>query len=207
MLENGDLDWAGAPTGNVPLDAMQTLKEKGLLEITPKAGTYWYEFNTEQKPFNNKKIRQAFSYAINRKDIVENVTRCLEGTPYMCAAYFSAQCFTIQLDHFFYPLRLFFQKLDPIASDLETLEFFQILRTRLVDRIVDCIAAAGIYTNRMGEAYAVLQRDPGRFAWCTTVGVVGSFAHEGAVYGIAWSKGSRAYPALIHLIQRDLKRK
>ncbi|MFX3718716.1 ABC transporter substrate-binding protein, partial [Streptococcus suis] len=74
MLENGDLDWAGAPTGNLPLDAMQTLKEKGLLEITPKAGTYWYEFNTEQKPFNNKQIRQAFAYAISRQDIVDNVT-------------------------------------------------------------------------------------------------------------------------------------
>ncbi|MGF9910345.1 peptide ABC transporter substrate-binding protein [Brevibacillus porteri] len=75
MLEGGDLDWAGAPTGNLPLDAMPTLKEKGLLVITPKAGTYWYEFNTEQKPFHNKKIRQAFSYAINRKDIVENITQ------------------------------------------------------------------------------------------------------------------------------------
>ncbi|MCM3142768.1 peptide ABC transporter substrate-binding protein [Brevibacillus sp. MER 51] len=75
MLEGGDLDWAGAPTGNLPLDAMPTLKEKGLLVITPKAGTYWYEFNTEQKPFHNKKIRQAFSYAISRKDIVENITQ------------------------------------------------------------------------------------------------------------------------------------
>lgn len=75
MLENGDLDWAGAPTGNLPLDAMQSLKEKGLLEITPKAGTYWYEFNTVQKPFHNKKIRQAFAYAINRKDLVDNVTQ------------------------------------------------------------------------------------------------------------------------------------
>lgn len=75
MLENGDLDWAGAPTGNLPLDAMESLKEKGLLEITPKAGTYWYEFNTAQKPFNNKKIRQAFAYAISRKDLVENVTQ------------------------------------------------------------------------------------------------------------------------------------
>lgn len=75
MLEGGDLDWAGAPTGNLPLDAMPTLKEKGLLVITPKAGTYWYEFNTEQKPFHNKKIRQAFSYAIIRKDIVENITQ------------------------------------------------------------------------------------------------------------------------------------
>lgn len=75
MLENGDLDWAGAPTGNLPLDAMESLKEKGLLEIAPKAGTYWYEFNTLQKPFNNKKIRQAFAYAINRKDLIDNVTQ------------------------------------------------------------------------------------------------------------------------------------
>ncbi|HZG14336.1 MAG TPA: peptide ABC transporter substrate-binding protein [Candidatus Bathyarchaeia archaeon] len=73
MFENGDLDWAGSPLGDLPLDALQTLKESGKMQTQATAGTYWYVFNTEKAPFNNKKIRQAFSYAINRQEIVDNV--------------------------------------------------------------------------------------------------------------------------------------
>lgn len=75
LFESGELDWAGAPAGNIPLDAMESLKDKGTLEIVPKAGTYWYEFNTGQKPFSNAKIRKAFAYAINRQELVDNVTQ------------------------------------------------------------------------------------------------------------------------------------
>lgn len=73
MFENGDLDWAGSPLGDLPLDALQTLKESGKMQTQATAGTYWYIFNTSKAPFNNKKIRQAFAYAINRQDIVDNV--------------------------------------------------------------------------------------------------------------------------------------
>ncbi len=75
MFEGGELDMAGAPTGNIPFDAMAQLKASGTLNVAPKAGTYWYEFNTAKKPFNNKKIRQAFAYAIDRKALVDNVTQ------------------------------------------------------------------------------------------------------------------------------------
>ncbi|WP_026074227.1 peptide ABC transporter substrate-binding protein [Brevibacillus massiliensis] len=73
MFDSGDLDWAGSPLGNLPLDAMPALKESGGLQSQATAGTYWYLFNTEQAPFHNKKIRQAFSYAINRQEIVDNI--------------------------------------------------------------------------------------------------------------------------------------
>ncbi|UFJ42388.1 peptide ABC transporter substrate-binding protein [Brevibacillus humidisoli] len=73
MFESGQLDWAGSPLGDLPLDALPTLQESGKMQTQATAGTYWYVFNTEKVPFNNKKIRQAFAYAINRQEIVENV--------------------------------------------------------------------------------------------------------------------------------------
>ncbi|HEX7064490.1 MAG TPA: peptide ABC transporter substrate-binding protein [Bacillales bacterium] len=75
MYNNGELDWAGMPTGQLPLAAIPTLKQKGTLNIKPIAGVYYYAFNVEKEPFNNLKIRKAFSYAINRKGIVEQITK------------------------------------------------------------------------------------------------------------------------------------
>ncbi|MGQ7278075.1 peptide ABC transporter substrate-binding protein [Brevibacillus thermoruber] len=73
MFEKGDLDWAGSPLGDLPLDALDALKDSGKMQTQATAGTYWYVFNTTQPPFSNKKIRQAFAYAVNRKEISENV--------------------------------------------------------------------------------------------------------------------------------------
>ncbi|WP_411504040.1 peptide ABC transporter substrate-binding protein [Brevibacillus centrosporus] len=73
MFENGDLDWAGSPLGDLPLDALESLKDSGKMQSQATAGTYWYIFNTTQKPFDNKKIRQAFATAVNRKEITESV--------------------------------------------------------------------------------------------------------------------------------------
>ncbi|MGM7684193.1 peptide ABC transporter substrate-binding protein [Cytobacillus sp. Hm23] len=75
MYQNDELDWAGSPTGSLPSEALPSLKDEGSLTIQPIAGVYWYKFNTEEAPFNNKKIRQAFAYSIDRKAIVENVTQ------------------------------------------------------------------------------------------------------------------------------------
>lgn len=73
MFEKGDLDWAGSPLGDLPLDALDALKESGKMQAQATAGTYWYIFNTTQKPFDNKKIRQAFATAVNRQAISDNV--------------------------------------------------------------------------------------------------------------------------------------
>ncbi|OUQ86142.1 ABC transporter substrate-binding protein [Brevibacillus brevis] len=73
MFEKGDLDWAGSPLGDLPLDALDALKESGKMQSQATAGTYWYIFNTKQKPFDNKKIRQAFATAVNRQEISDNV--------------------------------------------------------------------------------------------------------------------------------------
>jgi oligopeptide transport system substrate-binding protein len=97
LFESGELDWAGTPLSvGLPNDAILSLKESGNLHIKPEAATYFYEFNTEKFPLNNKKLRKALAYAINRKAIVENITQAnqipatsflppllaLQGTPY-----------------------------------------------------------------------------------------------------------------------------
>lgn len=73
MFENGDLDWAGHPTSQLPTDAIPALKEQGRVQIKPIAGTYWYKFNTEKPPFNNVKIRKAFAYSIDRQSLIDNI--------------------------------------------------------------------------------------------------------------------------------------
>ncbi|MFD2369592.1 peptide ABC transporter substrate-binding protein [Brevibacillus sp. GCM10020057] len=73
MFDNGELDWAGAPTSSLPTDAIPALKDSGKMKTQPIAGTYWYKFNTEKAPFNNVKIRKAFTYAIDRQSLIDNV--------------------------------------------------------------------------------------------------------------------------------------
>lgn len=75
MYENGEIDWAGHPLSSLPTDSIQALKDQGKMTTIPIAGTYWYKFNTEQPPFNNIKIRKAFTYAINRQAIIDNITQ------------------------------------------------------------------------------------------------------------------------------------
>ncbi len=74
MFKNGELDWAGSPLGKLPIDVLPQLKSDGSLHTQAIAGVYWYKFNTEKPPLNNKNIRKALAYAMNRKAIVENVT-------------------------------------------------------------------------------------------------------------------------------------
>ncbi|MFD1037569.1 peptide ABC transporter substrate-binding protein [Virgibacillus byunsanensis] len=75
MYENGELDWAGSPTGDLPLSAISSLKEEGSLNISSLAGVYYYIFNTEEEPFTNKNIRKAFALSINREGIIQNITK------------------------------------------------------------------------------------------------------------------------------------
>lgn len=75
MYENGELDWAGFPLSNLPTEALPTLEKKGILHTYDIAGTYFYVFNTKQFPFNNVNMRRAFSLAINRQALIDNVTQ------------------------------------------------------------------------------------------------------------------------------------
>ncbi len=75
LFENHELDMIGHPLSPLPVDALSDLNKKGLLKTQAMAGSTLIVFNANQVPFTNANIRKAFSYAINREEIVQNITQ------------------------------------------------------------------------------------------------------------------------------------
>lgn len=73
MYEKGEIDYLGSPFTLLPVDALQDLSEKNVLEEKSAAAVFWMSCNTESFPLNNAKIRKALSYAVNRKEIALHV--------------------------------------------------------------------------------------------------------------------------------------
>ncbi len=75
MFDNDEVDYLGPPYGNISLDAIDRLKTDGSLNIVDKTGVYVYKFNTTDEVMSNANIRKALTYAIDRKALVENITK------------------------------------------------------------------------------------------------------------------------------------
>ncbi|GIO30529.1 MULTISPECIES: peptide ABC transporter substrate-binding protein [Paenibacillus] len=77
---SGQLDYAGNPNGEIPTDQMPAVKKelKNELNLKPIGSVYFYQFNVTAKPFDNAKIRKAFTMALSRQEIVEKVTQSEE---------------------------------------------------------------------------------------------------------------------------------
>jgi oligopeptide transport system substrate-binding protein len=59
----------------MPVDEIPSLIADGSLNIMDYIGTYFVVFQNQKAPFDNAKVRQAFTLAINSKYIVEQVTQ------------------------------------------------------------------------------------------------------------------------------------
>ncbi len=83
ILEDQNTAWQRYQGGeydilvDVPASVINQLKQEGNpeLEIGLQIGTYYYNINSNIKPFNNPKVRKGLSMAINREAIVEQVTQ------------------------------------------------------------------------------------------------------------------------------------
>ncbi|QLG39310.1 MULTISPECIES: ABC transporter substrate-binding protein [unclassified Paenibacillus] len=75
--KSGQLDYTGAPNGEIPSDQIPSVKAElpDEFKATGIASTYYYQFNVNEAPFNNVKIRKAFAMAIERQLIVDKVTQ------------------------------------------------------------------------------------------------------------------------------------
>ncbi|MFZ4772739.1 MAG: peptide ABC transporter substrate-binding protein [Chlamydiia bacterium] len=75
LYEQKELDLIGGPFTSIPVDSFNNFKDRNLLQKKDLALSIFTTFNIEAFPFNNVHIRKAFSMAINRDSIVENVTQ------------------------------------------------------------------------------------------------------------------------------------
>lgn len=70
MFQSGELD-----TASIPPELSDEFIEGDNVYIGDYGGLEFYRFNVTKEPFDNKKIRQAFSYAIDRESIAEYVVK------------------------------------------------------------------------------------------------------------------------------------
>jgi oligopeptide transport system substrate-binding protein len=73
MYERNEIEWIGKPFARIPLDAISVLRKEEKVNYFPALGLYWYFLNTQSFPFNHKKMRQAFAYALNREEITRHI--------------------------------------------------------------------------------------------------------------------------------------
>lgn len=73
MYENGEIDI----DFDLPTDVLGQLKAEGNAELATEAelSTYFYRFNTTEKPFNNVKIRKALTMAVDRQLLIDEVVQ------------------------------------------------------------------------------------------------------------------------------------
>ena len=75
--ENGNIDGMSS----IPSADMPRLKaEDAGVVMTPSYGTVWYDFNCAKAPFDNVLVRKAFSMAVDRTAIIEDVVQ-IEADP------------------------------------------------------------------------------------------------------------------------------
>ncbi len=75
MYENNELDIIGLGISPIPTDALLKFQKIGFLKTQPSPGTTIICFNVTHPIFSNKNIRKAFAYAINRQEIIDNITQ------------------------------------------------------------------------------------------------------------------------------------
>lgn len=80
MYSSGGVDWITDLTGDIAFELYA--RHRPELHVFPAFGTYFYSFNCNDKlndgrpnPFADKKVRQAFCLAVNKKVIVDTITR------------------------------------------------------------------------------------------------------------------------------------
>ncbi|MDQ0174842.1 peptide ABC transporter substrate-binding protein [Bacillus chungangensis] len=82
MFQRGELD-----TAAIPPDLSEQILAEGKAGFEEQAGIYFYRFNVNMEPFQNRKIRKAFAMAINQQQIVDYVTKSKEKAAHAFVSY------------------------------------------------------------------------------------------------------------------------
>lgn len=77
---SGELDFIGIPFNTIPTDAIDAYRKDDELIVTDIGATYLYKLNTTDEVLQNKNIRKALSFAIDRQKLIDNIAKG-EQTP------------------------------------------------------------------------------------------------------------------------------
>lgn len=76
LFAQGKLDWVGDPLSKIPPSKIPKLQAKHPIHVNSKCfGHYWLQMNLDRPPFQSVNMRKAFSYAIDRRCLVEKIMR------------------------------------------------------------------------------------------------------------------------------------
>jgi oligopeptide transport system substrate-binding protein len=91
MYENGELDSSAVPSTEIDRVKADATMSKEIVK-GPVLSTYYYGFNVTKKPFDNVKVRQAFSYAFDRQKLIDTVTKAgqLPAKSFACPGIFGS---------------------------------------------------------------------------------------------------------------------
>jgi len=78
MYTTGQLDWVTDPPGSL----IEELKKRDDCIIAPQLSLYYYELNTARPPLDDVRVRRALAMAIDRDQIVREVTRAGQTPAY-----------------------------------------------------------------------------------------------------------------------------
>ncbi len=78
LYEMDELDILGLPFTGIPSDYVPNLMDKGVIKTSSLPASTICCFNLDSFPFSNVNIRKAFSYAINRQEIIDNLM-CMDN--------------------------------------------------------------------------------------------------------------------------------
>ncbi|MEJ5189904.1 MAG: peptide ABC transporter substrate-binding protein [Breznakiellaceae bacterium] len=71
MFLKGEIDW----DTQIPTDLIDEVKLQPYYQVNPQLATYYYCFNNQRAPFNNPLVRKALAAAVDKKALVEKVTK------------------------------------------------------------------------------------------------------------------------------------
>ena len=73
LFETGQIDWTEKIPPLIAKELMKADPPRDDFNPSPYLGTYFYNFNTRRKPFDDPRVRKALALALDRREIVETV--------------------------------------------------------------------------------------------------------------------------------------